>query len=524
VRQETVPHDDQRGRAAQYVRMSTDHQKYSTQNQEDAIAEYAELHTLTIVRTYADEGRSGLRLDRRQGLKDLISDVLTGRADFDRILVYDVSRWGRFEDADEGAHYEFICKEAGVRVEYCAEDFRNDGSLMSTLAKSLKRAMAHQFSRDLSAKVFAGQCRLTRLGFWQGGPAGYGMQRELIDENRRPKLRLARGERKSIQTDRVILQPGPLHEVETVQRIFRSYAIDGKYEVEIARELNREGITNQFGRRWNRNTIWYILTSEKYAGHNVYNRVSHKLKQKHVKNLPSMWVRSDNAFRPIIEQDLFTAAAQKISERGRPSDEQMLTRLASLLRKTGHLSSEVIDGYEGTPCAASYHRRFGSLRHAYKLIGYEQKVNLNFVDVRRNFYQRSLGVVADVVAEFDRFDPSTNFDKATRLLTINNEFSISIFVLRCLRTNCGSLQWNLRCRRKFSSDTIVAVRMDDTNENIFDYLLLPTLQLSVRLRFSRLRFSESNPTSLGAYRFGTFDALLHGLRGRLSAVKPSVKD
>jgi predicted secreted Zn-dependent protease len=86
--------------------------------------------------------------------------------------------------------------------------------------------------------------------------------------------------------------------VETVQRIFRSYAIEGKYEVEIAKELNREGITNQFGRRWNRNTIWYILTSEKYAGHNVYNRVSHKLKQKHVKNLPSMWVRSDNAFRP----------------------------------------------------------------------------------------------------------------------------------------------------------------------------------------------------------------------------------
>jgi DNA invertase Pin-like site-specific DNA recombinase len=136
VRQETVPHDDQRGRAAQYVRMSTDHQKYSTQNQEDAIAEYAALHTLTIVRTYADEGRSGLRLDRRQGLKDLISDVLTGRADFDRILVYDVSRWGRFEDADEGAHYEFICKEAGVRVEYCAEDFRNDGSLMSTCQES----------------------------------------------------------------------------------------------------------------------------------------------------------------------------------------------------------------------------------------------------------------------------------------------------------------------------------------------------------------------------------------------------
>ena len=60
----------------------------------------------------------GLRIDGRQGLKDLIADVVLGRADFDHILVYDVSRWGRFQDADESAHYEFICKQAGVRVEY----------------------------------------------------------------------------------------------------------------------------------------------------------------------------------------------------------------------------------------------------------------------------------------------------------------------------------------------------------------------------------------------------------------------
>jgi DNA invertase Pin-like site-specific DNA recombinase len=129
-------------RAAQYVRMSTDLQKYSTQNQTDAIAAYAALYNLTIVRTYKDEGRSGLRMDGRQALKELISDVVLGHADFNRILVYDVSRWGRFQDTDESAHYEFICKEAGVRVEYCAETFENDGSLMSTVMKNLKRAMA----------------------------------------------------------------------------------------------------------------------------------------------------------------------------------------------------------------------------------------------------------------------------------------------------------------------------------------------------------------------------------------------
>jgi hypothetical protein len=36
--------------------------------------------------------------------------VESGAASFDVILVYDVSRWGRFQDADESAYYEYLCK------------------------------------------------------------------------------------------------------------------------------------------------------------------------------------------------------------------------------------------------------------------------------------------------------------------------------------------------------------------------------------------------------------------------------
>lgn len=73
-------------------------------------------------------GKSGLRLDGRDALKRLIDDVQTGKADFSTILVYDVSRWGRFQDADESAYYEYICRRAGIAVQYCAEQFENDGS------------------------------------------------------------------------------------------------------------------------------------------------------------------------------------------------------------------------------------------------------------------------------------------------------------------------------------------------------------------------------------------------------------
>lgn len=99
-------------RAAQYVRMSTDNQKYSPANQRSAIAAYAAQRGITIVRSYADEGRSGLTISGRAGLDALIRDVQGGHADFSCILVYDVSRWGRFQDVDERAYYEFICKRA----------------------------------------------------------------------------------------------------------------------------------------------------------------------------------------------------------------------------------------------------------------------------------------------------------------------------------------------------------------------------------------------------------------------------
>src|SRR3546814_15924340 len=94
----------------------------------------------------------------------LFRSVQSGTADFTVILVYDVSRWGRFQDADESAYYEYICKRAGIAVIYCAEQFENDGSPVSTIVKGVKRAMAGEYSRELSNKVFAGQCRLIEIG------------------------------------------------------------------------------------------------------------------------------------------------------------------------------------------------------------------------------------------------------------------------------------------------------------------------------------------------------------------------
>lgn len=158
-------------RAAIYVRMSSNPQDHSIQHQIDALYIYAHNNGIEIVMVYADTGKSGLHLSGRDGLMSLLADVQAGTAAYEVVLVYDVSRWGRFQDIDESAHYEFLCRQAGVQVIYCAEDFASDGSPMYALMKGMKRIMAAEYSRELGVKVLLAQCSFSKMGYKQGGAA-----------------------------------------------------------------------------------------------------------------------------------------------------------------------------------------------------------------------------------------------------------------------------------------------------------------------------------------------------------------
>lgn len=489
-------------RAAQYVRMSTEHQKYSTENQSDAIQQYAEKRGIQIVRTYADEGKSGLRLDGRDALKQLIDDVQAGRADFRIILVYDVSRWGRFQDADESAYYEYICRRSGIAVEYCAEQFENDGSPVSTIVKGVKRAMAGEYSRELSAKVFTGQCRLIELGFRQGGPAGYGLRRMLIDQNGNSKGELARGEHKSIQTDRVTLVPGPKAETRIVQDIYQAFVHGEKTEAEIAADLNAKAIPTDLGRAWTRGTIHQILINEKYVGSNVWNRTSFKLKRKRVHNSPDMWMRANNAFEPIVETQLFDAAQALIRERSfRFSDDEMLTGLRRLYEQYGYLSGLIVDETEGLPSSSVYRSRFGTLRRAYELIGFTPDRDYRYVEINRTLRNMHPEVVAQAVSEIERVGGHVIRDPVTDILTVNDEITVSIAIARCQQTSAGSLRWHIRFDTRLRPDLTLAIRMDEQNAERLDYYLLPRIDMTA----PRLRLAENNGISLDSYRFETLD-------------------
>lgn len=76
--------------AAMYIRMSTEHQKYSPENQAAAIREYADHHNYEIIRTYTDGGKSGLNIAGRAALQQMLSDVQSHQAEYKAILVLDV--------------------------------------------------------------------------------------------------------------------------------------------------------------------------------------------------------------------------------------------------------------------------------------------------------------------------------------------------------------------------------------------------------------------------------------------------
>lgn len=361
--------------AAEYVRMSTDLQCYSIDNQQARIREYATQYDIEIVRTYTDGGRSGLGLQQRPGLQKLLADVIGGQAPFECILVYDVSRWGRFQDTDEAAHYEFICRRAGKKLIYCAEPFENDGSAMASIIKGLKRVMAGEYSRELSDKVHRGQSRFASMGYHVGARAPYGTRRLLIGSNGQPRGILEFGERKAMQTDRVILIPGPEEEIKVIAQIYEWFNQTTCNYQDIADRLNNTRIKPPAGiGYWNRHQVKSILSNVKYIGTMIYNRTSAKLSTPKVRNAKSDWIEVPNAFQAIIPNDQFKDAADRRAENPRKYRKRdLIAHLERLRSEHGYLSGVLLRRLKNGPAPETYVKHFGSIDAALAAAGYDRR-------------------------------------------------------------------------------------------------------------------------------------------------------
>ncbi len=484
-------------RAAQYVRMSTDHQQYSIENQKAAIGEYAGSHDFEIVRTYSDEARSGIDLAHRPGLKQLLDDVANRKADFRAVLVYDVSRWGRFQDADESACYEFLCRRAGVNVVYCAEPFANDLSVASSLLKTLKRTMAGEYLRELSAKVFAGQCRLVHKGYKPGGMAGYGLRRLLLTTDGEPKTVLRDGEHKWLATERVTYTLGPANELRTVRKIYSLFLDAGLDCYAIARWLNEKRVPYSHG-KWNGQIVRTILTHPRYTGSVVFNRRSERLRSKRKSNPPEQWIVQPNSFPAIVPQKRFEAVQRKLNDRVcRRSNERLLKELREFVDKHGRATQLMLpaDPTMASPC--TYGKRFGSFSRAIALAIREP--DSGFSEIERRARLKLL-----LQDEFARAMAATSVQSHRKngVFRSSSHPPVLLDVACCRVLKNGHLRWEIRYPLTgVEGLRCITLRLDAGNKLPLDYLLIPFLPPGNQ----RYRFSEERLQKLQASLHKTLD-------------------
>ena len=493
-------------RVAQYLRMSTDHQQYSLHNQSEYIKDYAEKNNMEIAYTYDDAGKSGVSIVGRHSLQQLLSDVEQKKIDIQAVLFYDVSRFGRFQNSDEAAYYSFLFERNGVDLIYCSEPIpTKDFPLESSVILNIKRSSAAYHSRNLSEKVFIGQVNLIKLGYHQGGMAGYGLRRLLVDENGIAKEILSFRKRKSIQTDRVILIPGPKNETKIVNKIYDLFIDYNVPEFIIAERLNEQNIPAENGTLWTRAKIHQILTNEKYIGNNIYNKTSSKLKSRLVKNPKHEWVRCDKAYKPIISKKKYNKAQEIIQLRSiHLTNEELLEKLKQKLESNGKLSGFIIDEDDTGPSSSVYRTRFGGLLRAYTLIGYKPEHDYSYLQINealRSFYS---GIIEDFKGGILKSNCYIDEYKYAPMLYINDELLISVLITKCIHMKSGKLRWKVRFDNSQKADITIVIRMDSQNISPLDFYIIPKIENE----YSKMCMTETNNIRLDLFRFDNLDKLL----------------
>ena len=461
--------------AAQYLRVSTERQEYSLDCQSTRIASYAQENGFAVCQTYCDEAKSGLEIARRTGLSQLLRDVIGAKQSYKAVLVYDVSRWGRFQDPDEAAHYEFLCKAAGVQVHYCAEQFSNDGHPSSLILKTLKRVMAAEYSRELSDKVFAGMTQVVRRGFRSGAHPGYGFRRMLLSADGTPRQQLSTGERKSIATDRVVLVPGPENEVFWVREIFRLFISENKTFAGIAAELDGRGAPFLNGKRWSDHAVKKILTHPKYKGTAIYNRTTERLCSKSRKVPEPEWIIVPNAFEPLVEPGTFEAAQETLRQRfWHRSNEQILDQVKSILKTHGHLSTAILRLHGLSPGGLNH--RFGSLIAAYDLIGYQTMYKktaehrLHIRKIRSELMQQLVEMFPERVSIFSWAWRRRN------CLRLKNGAKVAVRVCRSIKLVTKGRMWVLQAARNERCRITLVAGMNPENTALEAFYLTTRLK------------------------------------------------
>jgi DNA invertase Pin-like site-specific DNA recombinase len=291
-------------RVVAYVRMSTGKQETSPARQRDEIAKVVRAKGYTLVETYEDLARSGGLTSRRAGFLRMIADAKAKK--FQRIVCYDLSRFGRFDSIEAGQYIQPL-RDAGVTLETLDDglvDWTESGGRIVSMVKHEGR---HDFLIDTSKATLTGQQRkaAANAGF-HGAPTSYGFNRNTTLTGR---SRLS------------VLEHDP-ETASVVARIFHEYNSASGSLKGVARILNDDKVPSPRGAgHWRSNTILRILTNPAYVGDSVWGKTNqgkhHErsqggvVRRKSFGTVPAEAIVNRDTHTPIVSRETF-AATQRL--------------------------------------------------------------------------------------------------------------------------------------------------------------------------------------------------------------------
>ena len=449
---------------AYYRHSAQDKQEYSVEIQQEHVRKFAADNNIEIIKEFADRGVTGVVIDDRDAFNEMMKDYIYGtkRKGLDYVLVFDVSRWGRFQKDDEAAHYSYECSSRGIAVIFSTMGFPKENDLFYNVYLNFERWRAARYSQELSEKVWKGCSKIASYGYWAGGMAPYGMHRLLLDEQKKPVRVLNLGEHKAIHNQRTTLVPGDDHEVDTIREIFKLFINKHLSNDDIAATLNQRQIPSPGKSTWSKSSVNMILCNEIYAGTMVWNKTSQKLNSKSVHNPPESWVRTEQAFKPIVSKEQFDLAQQIMREaeerlRKKYSDADMLARLHALYKQYGMISHSLISFDEEMVSPGRYVSQFHSLNMAYQAM---------FRDI---ISKRKDEIAAQVQTLGYKVDLRDDF------IVINNYASMHI--QPCVPIPFGyEAYWSFRPDKRAQVDLTLGVPLSNNGEfQVLGYTIFPRM-------------------------------------------------
>lgn len=226
-------------RVAAYARVSTgsDEQLMSLDAQKEHYEEYIKANPeWEFAGLYFDEGISGTKMARRDGLLKMLSDCEAGRIDY--IIVKSISRFSR----NTLESVETVRKLCGMGIYiYFEKENIDTGKMEGELLLSILSSLAENESRSTSQNVAWGIQKRFAEGTYKLSSVPYG-------------YRLKDGE--------IVIEES---EAEVVRWIFNE-VLSGNTPARLATALMKKGVPPLRGKKWYGSTVRQMIRNEKYTG------------------------------------------------------------------------------------------------------------------------------------------------------------------------------------------------------------------------------------------------------------------